>query len=363
MAETLTCRSFFDGTSLVGPTRITIDGGVLTAVERHNGSCEHHLVTPGFVDVQMNGWDDIDVAHATVDDLERLGSTLASLGTTAWLGTLVTAPFTEMNSSIAALEAALESGRVIGLVGAHLEGPFLGGSPGAHRRRHIVEPDLQWIDGLPAAVRLVTMAAEHDTTPEAIRALRARGVIVSLGHSTPTRSQFDLAVEAGATMTTHLFNGMSGIHHRDGGLALWSLTTPDIVCGLIADMVHVGPDAVTLAFSVDSGTRICLVSDSVAWRSAWATSRGVEIIDGAPRLGDSTIAGSCTPLAECVRLAVTRSGVPVETALAAATSVPARLLGDRDLGRLRVGGPADLVALDDSLRVTTTRTRLPSARA
>lgn len=342
---------------------MVVENGRVDAIETHRGTCEHHLIAPGFIDLQMNGWDEVDVARATSPELEALDSVLASLGTTAWLATIVTAPLADMDASIATLHSTRASGRAPGMIGAHLEGPFLGGSPGAHRKRHIVEPDMEWIEQLDEVVRLVTLSPETGSAPSAIRALRRKGITVSLGHSTPTRHQFDLAVEAGASMTTHLFNGMSGIHHRDGGLALWSLTEPAITCGLIADMVHVGPEAVALAFAVESGGRICLVSDSVAWRSSWAAGRGVMITNDAPRLADGTLAGSSTCLADCVRLAVTRARVPIEAALASATSIPARVLGDRERGRLRVGGPADLVALDSSLRVCDTRTRLPSARA
>lgn len=363
MTETLTCERFFDGERLHGPSRITIDEGVLTTISSHDGTCDHHLISPGFVDLQINGWDDIDVATASTDDLVRLGSTLATRGTTSWLGTIVTAPLDQMSRSISAVADSRRRVTVPGLVGMHLEGPFLGGSPGAHRRRHIIDADPAWIDSLSDVVRLVTLSPENPTAEEAVRLLVSRGITVSLGHSQPTREQFDVAVAAGASMVTHLFNGMSGVHHRTGGLALWALTDRSVSWGLIADMVHVSPEAVALAFAVDSGARTCLVSDSVAWRSPWAVDRGVHIVDGAPRLADGTIAGSSTTLADCVRLAVTTSGVDLRAALAAATSTPARLLGDATIGRLGVGSGADIVVLDAGLHVVDARTRLPSARA
>lgn len=363
MTEILTCERFFDGETLHGPTLVRINEGVIDGISPHGGTCDHHLICPGFVDLQMNGWDDVDVATATADDLVRLGVALAAHGTTSWLGTIVTAPLTDMDRSISVVANSHGSGTVPGLVGMHLEGPFLGGSPGAHRRRHIIDADPGWLASLPGVVRLVTLSPENPTAVEAIRVMVSRGITVSLGHSQPTRTQFDAAVEAGATMVTHLFNGMSGIHHRTGGLALWALTNRAVSWGLIADMVHVSPEAVALAFSVDNGSRACLVSDSVAWQSPWAVGRGVRVVDGAPRLADGTIAGSNTTLADCVRLAVTRSGVDLRAALAAATSGPAGLLGDATIGRLGVGSRADLVVLDAGLHVVDTRTRLPSARA
>lgn len=363
MADTLSCEKFFDGSTLHGASRIDIVDGVVTNIEPHGGRCDAHLISPGLVDLQVNGWDDVDVATASTADLERMGRMLATVGTTAWLGTFVTGPIPDMTSSVQRLDEARSTGSIPGFVGVHIEGPFLGSSPGAHRRKHIIKPDLAWIESLPSSVRLLTIAPESELAVRAIEILVDKGIVASLGHSRPDRISFDAAVTAGARMTTHLFNGMSGIHHRDGGLALWSLVSPKIAYGLIADMVHVAPEAVALALSVDAGARACLVSDSVAWRSPWASARGVRIIDGAPRLPDGTLAGSSTPLAECLRLAVTMARVPPSIALAAATSVPARVIGENDLGRLRVGGPADLVLFDTDLHVVDTRTRLPSARA
>jgi N-acetylglucosamine-6-phosphate deacetylase len=195
-----------------------------------------------------------------------------------------------------------------------------------------------------------------------IKLLRANGITVSIGHSRPTDAQWSAVQKAGATIVTHLFNGMSGVHHRDEGLALDALIDDGVYAGLIADMVHVSPKAVALAFKAKGGDRLCLVSDSVAWSSQWATKRSIAIKDGAPRLPDGTLAGSSTPLAECVRLAVTEAGVPVEEALHAATSSPSHAVGLADVGYIREGEPADLVAFDDSLHVVGAWRRLVSLR-
>jgi N-acetylglucosamine-6-phosphate deacetylase len=187
-------------------------------------------------------------------------------------------------------------------------------------------------------------------------------VSVSIGHSKPSFEQWQQCRDAGARIVTHLFNGMSGVHHRDDGLALFALNDEELFAGLIGDLVHVSPHAVALAFTVKGDGRICLVSDTVGWSSQWATKREIQIRDGSPRLSDGTLAGSSTPLATCVQRVVQEAGVPLEQALRAATSAPADAVGLSDVGRIAIGQPTDLVALDASLHVVGTWTRLVSLR-
>lgn len=362
MSEVLTCQKFFDGVSLHDSRRITFENGVVTRIEGYEGVCDHHLITPGLVDIQMNGFGSVDVSRSTAHELASLGDELFSLGTTSWLGTITTAPLEALTRSVGNLHDAYSSGMVLGFEGIHIEGPFLGLAPGAHRPDWIIPIDIDWCSRLPTSVRLMTVAAEQEDAVSGIKQLRTNGVAVSLGHSRPTNTQWLAAREAGATIVTHLFNGMSGVHHREDGLALNALVDDEMFVGLIADMIHVSPKAVALAFKAKGGGRVCLVSDSVAWLSEWAVRRSIAVSRGAPRLSDGTLAGSSTPLALCVRLAVTEAEVPLEEALRAATSSPAVAVGLKDVGYIREGKPADLVAFDDSLHVVSTWRRLVSLR-
>ena len=359
----LTSQSFFDGADLHGPTAVRITEGRVVSIDPHHGECDHHLLAPGFVDLQVNGFGEIDVAGASVDGLAHLDAELAATGTTSWAGTLISAPLDRIDASLRTLSDSTSKGAVPGLLGVHLEGPFLGGAPGAHRKDRIIPIDMEWLGNLPDIVRIVTLAAEQDQAPRATALLHNKGVTVSIGHSRPTRAQFTATVNEGASMVTHVFNGMSGVQHRDGGLALWAMVDPAVTMGAIADLVHVNADALSLIFSVDARPRVALVSDTVGWESSWSRHAGIRIVDGAPRLPDGTLAGSSTPLALGVRNAVLRAGVSLRSSLAAATSVPATLVGSSTLGRVRVGGPANLVLLDDDLTVVGHRRRLPSGRA
>lgn len=358
MLSHVVTEHFFDGHALHGPTLLHLsEDGVVEAVEASTRTPDVHLVSPGLVDVQMNGFDDVDVATASREDLQRLDAALLDAGTTSWLGTIVTAPLPSMLETLQRLDAHLEN-MATGCVGLHVEGPFLGAAVGAHRPDWIVPIDLEWIESLPNSVKLITIAPEQQNTTQAIQLCTAKGIAVSLGHSRASRQQFHNAVNAGARMVTHLFNGMSGVHHRDDGVALSALTNDAVVAGLIADLVHVSPDAVSLAFTAKGRDSIALVSDSVAWNSEWAKRRGVTLRDGSPRLPDGTLAGSSTPLAECVRRSIVGCGVSLPDALRAATSTPARVLGYPQIGTVAIGQSASLVCFDESLHVSQTHRRL-----
>ncbi|MEY3290337.1 MAG: hypothetical protein RLY19_428 [Actinomycetota bacterium] len=346
-----------------GPHRIVIDAhGNVIEVTPFIGTADYFCISPGLVDLQMNGFGDVDVASASLDDLMRLDDALRVEGTTSWLGTITTAPLAQLSETIARLQAAYDSRDVAGFIGVHVEGPFLGQSPGAHRVKNIVAADSQWISTLTSVVRIMTLAPEQDGVVEAISQLRTQGICVSIGHSQPSDEQYDRAISAGATMVTHLFNAMSGVHHRNEGLALRALIDDTVTIGLIADLVHVQPSALTLAFRSKGEHNVCLVSDSVGWNSPSIAPFGL-VATNAVRMPNGTLAGSCVPLAAGVRNVVQSCSVSLERALRASTSAPADVLTRDDLGRIKVGKPCDIVAFDASLTVVSTWVRLPSVGA
>ena len=363
MSSTFTCDSFFDGHELHGPRVIEIDSSSqVVRVDEHHGASDFRLISPGFVDLQMNGFGSVNVAAATVSEFTDLDEELARCGTTSWLGTIVTAPLQSMTRTLQRLNDHIQGQNHRGCIGIHMEGPFLGSAPGAHRTADIIAVDSDFLRSLPESVRLVTMAPEQEGVHVGISYLAERGIVVSIGHTRCTTTEFAQAQSAGARMVTHLFNGMSEIHHRKDGVALMALTNDQVVVGVIADLVHVRAEAITLAFRAKSSDTVCLVSDSVAWKSPWALENGMEIRDGAPRLSNGTLAGSSTPLAEGVRNCVLEAGVSLAEALRAATSTPAHLIGRSDIGHIRLGEKCDFVCLDNELSVVNTVRRLPSER-
>jgi len=341
-----------------GPGTVVVDEGTIVAVEPAAPSTpiEARLLVPGFIDLQVNGIGPVDVAHAADSDWDELDTRLLAQGVTTWCPTLVTAPLDRFEAPLDRIAAAASRAdeRVRPTIaGAHLEGPFLGGAPGAHPRDLIRPPELEWLAALPDIVRVMTLAPEAPHAVQAITLLRERGVLVSLGHSTATYEQARDAIDAGAELVTHCFNGMGGLHHREPGLVGAALTDDRVAVSLITDLIHVHPAVVSLIFRAKTARRVALVTDAVAWSGE----------GDAPRLADGTLMGATVTADAAVRNAVHQAGVALVDAVHAASTTPANLLGLTDRGRIEVGARADLVALGPDLLVQQTWVAgLPAAR-
>ena len=346
-------RAFVNGV-LVGPTRVTWDeDGNITEVSeiRAQNAATDALLVPGFIDLQVNGIAEVNVASA--DDLQwqRLNQLLLQSGVTSWCPTLISASRDSLTLSLAKILARMQQQKTennivaSSILGAHMEGPFLGAALGAHDRRSVVDIDLQWIMQLPVCVALMTVGPEQENSVAAVRLLRQQGIAVSLGHTRATEQQFLDAKEAGAQMVTHLFNAMSGVHHREHGVALTALTDDEVFASIIVDLEHVSRRAVQLAFRAKPD-RMVLVTDSVRANTI-----------SAPRLNDGTLAGSVLSMDQALRNTVVNCSVPLSVALTSATRNPAEVLGLRDRGDISVGKRADLVLLTHDLSVLQTVSR------
>jgi len=341
---------------LLSPGAVEVEDGRIVAVEPTSGTVPYRILAPGLVDLQVNGIDDIDVATAEGDDWDRLDELLVAQGVTAWCPTLVTGPPDGYAKPLARIaEAAERPGARPLIIGAHLEGPFLGSRHGAHPHDLVIPADLEWLAALPEIVCLVTLGAEDAATGDAIRSLVDQGVVVSIGHTGADLAQAHDAIDAGARLVTHGYNAMSALDHRAPGMVGAFLTDDRVTVSLIADLVHVHPVALDIAFRCKPADRVVLVSDAVAWRGRRVGAIDIEHDGTVPRLADGTLAGSSLVLDEAIANVVHHCGVPLERAVASASSVPAALLDLDDCGAIEVGRSADLVALDPgSLRCTTT---------
>jgi N-acetylglucosamine-6-phosphate deacetylase len=352
---TITARRLLTNDGFLTNRRVTCSGGRIVAIDPCDGpSSEFELVAPGFVDLQVNGIGRVDVAGADGRDWTDLDEALLDQGVTSWLPTVVTAPLHRYSSILGRIKrAALRTGGSRpAILGAHLEGPFLGGAPGAHRKEFIRSAhDNGGLEWLTSVVRLMTVAPEIEAAPQVIASLIARGIVVSLGHTAATPAQFEQAVAAGASLVTHLFNGMPPFHHRNPGPVGSALTEDRVATSLIADGHHVSWQGIDIAFRCKPRGKTVLVTDAVAAISGRAGDIGLTLVDGVPRLADGTLAGSTLTMDEAVRKAVTHAGVELEVALEAASVNPARIVRAHDRGLIAPGRRADLVALDDRLEV------------
>lgn len=309
-------------------------------------------LVPGFVDIQVNGFDNVDLATSPSADWETLAVVLRDRGVTSWLPTLVSRPLDAYAGWLE--DAAAFARRTSGprVLGVHLEGPWLGALTGAHADVADGPIDLDWCRALPSTVRIVTLGPERPKALEAIECLRRRGIVVAAGHSSADHATAQRAFDAGVSLLTHCFNATTPLHHRNPGLAGAALARDDVFVSLIADGHHVHPDMLKLAVRAKGPDRTILVSDSSGFSAGMLGSTPVRFEGGAPRTPDGSLAGSALTLDAGVRLMVEECGLGLDDALRCASTVPARLLGESGIGVIRTGAEADLVALDDTLQVS-----------
>ena len=316
------------------------------------------LLAPGFIDLQVNGFGGHDAAEGR-NAIEAISDALPATGVTAFLPTLISAPVgvgTDFAASVAAAEA-----RGARVLGAHIEGPFINPSfRGAHDRACLATPTPEQVEVIARAKpRLVTLAPELPGALEAIKRLRRSGVVVSAGHTGADFEQGQRAIEAGVRFGTHIYNAMPPVHHRRPGIALALILDRRVTVGLIADGMHVHPSVCRQLLTVKGVSRIALTTDQTA---AAGTAPGDFQLSGrrvvsdgvVVRLEDGTLAGSASTMEDLIGRVARLPGMTVDRAVSMASTVPARVLGDRRLGRIEVGACADLVVLDRDLRVRLT---------
>lgn len=337
-------------------TEVVVEGGRIVAVQPATKPPAHYLLAPGLIDLQVNGHDDVDVATMSSQDMARMNGLLLAQGVTSWYPTLVTTTMEVYAERFEFFSGLADEQQRIGpqICGVHLEGPYLGERHGAHRGVPSGPIDIDWLRALPDIVRIVTPGPERPNAVEAIKVLAAKGIVVSLGHTGATFEQSIDALDAGAQMLTHCFNAMVPLHHRDPGPIGACLTRDDVAVSLIADDVHVHPAAAQLVWRAKPAGKVMLITDAVAWRTGRLGSESIDLVDGAPRLSDGTLAGSSLTLSRAVRNAVDSHGVSCLAALSAATRNPAHLMGLHDRGNIDVGARADITVFDESLKLVTT---------
>lgn len=316
------------------------------------------VLTPGFIDIHGHGG-----AGASFDDGVDAIRTARALhrahGTTRAVVSLVTAPLDALARRVADIADLMTTDADI--LGSHLEGPFLDPAHhGAHEPTLLREPRavdvVRLLEAGRGTIRQVTIAPELPGGLDAIRAIVEAGAAAAVGHTSADAAMAVAAFEAGASILTHAFNAMPGIHHRAPGPVLAAAADHRVVLEAIADGVHLDPHVIKLVFDSAPG-RVALITDAMA---AAGSADGhydlgavsVTVRDGIARADDTgSIAGSTLTQDVALRRAIA-SGVGLSEAVRALTETPARAIGcGDDLGRLDAGFAADAVLLDAELRV------------
>jgi N-acetylglucosamine-6-phosphate deacetylase len=358
--------------ALTGAGALVIERGLIVDVfeGRPKPDADHlaldsGILSPGLIDVQINGCLGVDFVQATDAEWEMISRALPRFGVTAFQPTFITNPIPSMVAGLrrfAAVRPQLDAAVGAHAVGVHIEGPFI--SParhGVHDVTFMLEPTTANLDALlgdplaAAQITMLTLAPELPGALDAIRRLAAAGIVVAVGHSDALGAQVHEAVLAGASMVTHIFNAQRGFGHREPGVSGQSLYEPTMTIGLIADFHHVSREACAITMNAAPG-RVALVTDAVApaGMPPGIYELGGQQIQVLPdenlaRNLDGTIAGAAIFLDQAVRNLV-GIGRDVAEVLCAASTVPADVLHRSDLGRLATGAHADIVWWSDDLR-------------
>ncbi|AEM88068.1 N-acetylglucosamine-6-phosphate deacetylase [Streptomyces violaceusniger] len=358
-----------NGRVTVEGTRITTTGPAADTASGHSEEAVEALdlpgrwIVPGFVDLHVHGGGGASFSAGTPEESLTAIRTHRLHGTTTMLASTVTGDLDDLARQAAVLSELVEQGE---LAGIHFEGPFI--SPhrcGAHQPSLLRAPDpadvRKLVDAARGTARMMTLAPELPGGLESVRLLADSGVLAAVGHTDSTYEATREAVEAGATVATHLFNAMPSLLHRAPGPIAALLEDERVTIELINDGTHLHPAMLELAFHRAGADRVAFITDAMG---AAGMNDGryplgpmeVEVKDGVARISDGptagSIAGSTLTLDRAFQRAVTIDGLSVEQTVRALSATPARLLGIADrVGSLEVGKDADLVVLDDDFRL------------
>lgn len=370
----ITADTLLTGRELLRPGWIEVADGVVVAVGTGPAPrpADHDLgavtVAPGFVDTHLHGGGGANFSAADHTETATAAAFHRSFGTTTMVASLVTASPEDLLSQVASLADDVRSGVIDGI---HLEGPWLSTLRcGAHQPALMRDPEPAEISRVleagGGAIRMVTIAPERDGALAAIRQIVDAGVVAAVGHTEATYDQTRAAIDAGASVGTHLFNAMRPINTREPGPVIALLEDPRVTVELITDGVHVDPALYRLVCRSAGSDRVSLVTDSMAAAGMsdgryWLGPLAVDVVGGVARVaGTETIAGSTATMDHQFRFAVGHSGLPRDQALLAAVRQasinPARALGFPSAD-LVSGAAADLVVLDADLAVAAVMRR------
>jgi N-acetylglucosamine-6-phosphate deacetylase len=367
----LSADRIFDGYRWHNDAVILIDRGMVQCIAPRDQSVGDWpievmplgtMLAPGFIDLQVNGGGGILLNdEPTPDAMRAIARAHRRYGTTGCLPTLISDTRAKTTAAIA---AAKSLGGTDGILGLHLEGPFISRlRPGIHREDCILSAttdDLDWLGELSAVGSSMVTLAPECVPAGFVRALARSGIRVSVGHSEAVPDILIRAIDEGLSGVTHLFNAMPPMSARAPGIIGVALTDERLTAGIILDGIHVDPLVVRAAFSAKDRSNIALVSDAMPTVGTEQDhfelmGRQIHLRQGRLVSENGTLAGAHLDMASAVRNAVMLGGISLDDALRAASLVPARFLGiEHHRGVLSAGARADIVALKANLDVLTT---------
>uniref|UniRef100_A0A7C1GJX9 N-acetylglucosamine-6-phosphate deacetylase n=1 Tax=Thermofilum adornatum TaxID=1365176 RepID=A0A7C1GJX9_9CREN len=359
----------------IGVVNISIKDGVIEGFNVQGTpdkiiDAERQYVAPGYIDTHIHGYAGIDATEASPEEILEMSQRLAERGVTAFLASTVAAPHEKLVQACKNITKANESwspSKGARILGPHLEGPYLNPSmKGAMNEAYLRKPSLKEFEEYYLAskglLRKITVAPELEGAIDFIKAVKSRGITVSLGHSQATYDETIRGIEAGATVANHIFNQMRQFHHREPGLPFALLLNPNTFIEMIVDFIHLHPATVQLVFKLAGSLRTILITDAV---SAAGLPDGeyelgglkITVKNGVSRLSESgALAGSTLTMDNAVKNMI-KAGAGLLEALTMASYTPAmsiEALAREKIGYLKPGYKADLIILDEKLNVKKT---------
>lgn len=336
---------------------LAADAFMLTEEERTVFDATGLTILPGLVDVHIHGAVGRDFCDADAEGLAEMASYLKSCGITSFCPTSMTLPADTLKEIFATAKEVPSDSSHSRVVGIHMEGPYISpAKKGAQKEDYIRNPDVasfhELMEASSGLVRLITIAPELPGSMEFIRDCHDE-VTISLGHSVADYTIASQAFENGACHVTHLFNAMMPLAHRDPGIIGAAFDHDNVMVEVICDGIHISPSVIRMIFSLFGEDRVILISDAMratGMEDGMYELGGQDVIKKGNRatLKDGTLAGSATNLFDCMRHAVS-FGIPLSSAVKAASANPARSIGNSRIGAIAPGMEADLLLVDNDL--------------
>lgn len=369
--QAIKAEKIYTPTGIIEVGYLLIEDGKIKEIEKNVPDCEvidfsNYIAIPGMIDLHIHGIAGHDTMDASVAALQGISTSLAKHGVTGFLPTTLTHDFEKIKQTLQVVSEAI--GQVSGaeIYGSYVEGPYI--TPehkGAHPVKYIRELSLEELAELIKisnhTIKVLTIAPEKNNAREAIEYLTKQGIHVSMGHTNADYETTNKAIEDGARIAVHTYNGMRGFNHREPGCLGAVLTNDSCYCECIADLQHVHPGALKLLYKAKGPNQILLISDSMlaanlADGDYYLGTLAVKVENNIARTLDTgSLAGSTTNLMACMKNVKSVLGLDLETILPMVSMNQAKLLKiDHEVGSLEVGKKANIVFIDDQFNVKAT---------